>query len=45
MRRALGHATRWEDHTFEVVHEGPQSPAMHMALDQAMAEAVGAGTR
>ena len=45
VRRALGHATRWEDHTFEVVHEGPQSPAMHMALDQAMAEAVGAGTR
>lgn len=45
VRRALGHATRWEDHTFEIVHEGPQSPAMHMALDQAMAEAVAAGTR
>ncbi len=45
VRRALGHATRWEDHTFEVVHEGPEAPAMHMALDQAMAEAVGEGTR
>lgn len=45
VRRALGHATRWEDHTFEIVHEGPQSPAMHMALDEAMAEAVGAGER
>ncbi|NLF05454.1 MAG: lipoate--protein ligase family protein, partial [Actinomycetales bacterium] len=45
VRRALGHATRWEDHTFEIVHEGPQSPAMHMALDQAQAEAVGAGER
>ena len=45
VRRALGHATRWEDHTFEIVHEGPQSPAMHMALDQALAEAVAAGTR
>lgn len=45
VRRALGHATRWEDHTFELVHEGPQSPAMHMALDEALAEAVGAGTR
>src|SRR5690606_11739303 len=22
VRRALGHATRWEDHTFEIVHEG-----------------------
>ena len=45
VRRALGHATRWEDHEFEVVHEGPESPAMHMALDQALAEAVGEGTR
>ena len=45
VRRALGHATRWEDHTFEIVHEEAQSPAMHMALDEALAEAVGAGTR
>ncbi|NTW38946.1 MAG: lipoate--protein ligase family protein [Cellulomonadaceae bacterium] len=45
VRRALGHATRWEDHTFEIVHDGPQSPAMHMALDEVLAEAVGAGTR
>ena len=45
VRRALGHATRWEDHTFEIVHEGAESPAMHMALDEALAEAVGAGTR
>ena len=45
VRRALGHATRWEDHTFEIVHEGPQEPAMHMAIDQAQAEAVGAGER
>lgn len=45
VRRALGHATRWEDHEFEIVHEGPQSPAMHMALDQVLAEEVGAGRR
>ena len=45
VRRALGHATRWEDHTFEIVHEGPQSPAMHMALDQVLAEEVAAGVR
>ena len=45
VRRALGHATRWEDHEFEIVHEGPQSPAMHMALDQALAESVGEGVR
>lgn len=45
VRRALGHASRWEDHEFEIVHEGPQSPAMHMALDQALAEEVGEGRR
>lgn len=45
VRRALGHATRWEDHTFEIVHDGPQSPAMHMALDEALAESVGDGSR
>jgi len=45
VRRALGHATSWHDHTFELVHEGPQSPAMHMALDEVLAESVGAGTR
>ncbi len=45
VRRALGHASRWEDHEFEIVHEGPQSPAMHMALDQVLAEAVGEGGR
>lgn len=45
VRRALGHATRWEDHTFDIVHEGPESPAMHMALDQVLAEEVGEGRR
>lgn len=45
VRRALGGATTWEDHTFEVVHEPPVSPWEHMALDQVLAESVGAGTR
>jgi lipoate-protein ligase A len=45
VRRALGHATRWEDHTFELIHEGPQSPAMHMALDEVLSDAVGRGER
>ncbi len=45
VRRALGHATGWHDHTFEIVHEGPQSPAMHMALDQAISESVDRGER
>lgn len=45
VRRALGKATGWGDHTFEVVHEGPVSPWLHMALDEVLAEAVGMGTR
>jgi lipoate-protein ligase A len=40
-----GPATDWSDHTFEVVHEGPTSPAMHLALDEVLAGALGAGTR
>jgi lipoate-protein ligase A len=45
VRRALGHATGWHDHVFEVVHEEAQTPEMHMALDQALAESVGRGER
>ena len=45
VRRALGAATGWHDHEFEIIHEGAQSPAMHMALDQAIAESVDAGLR
>ncbi len=45
VRRALGRATSWHDHTFELIHEQPQSPAMHMALDQAITEAVDRGER
>ena len=44
-RRALGRATGWYDHTFEIVHDGPQAPEMHMALDQAISESVDAGLR
>ncbi len=43
IRRALGHATSWHDHTFELIHEGPESPAMHMALDEVLADATGHG--
>lgn len=45
VRRALGQATGWHDHEFEIIHEEPQSPAMHMALDQAISESVDAGLR
>lgn len=44
-RRALGFGSAWHDHTFDIIHDGPQSPAMHLALDQAQAEAIDAGER
>lgn len=45
VRRALGHATGWQDHTFELIHEDPQPPALHAALDQVLAEELAAGRR
>jgi len=45
VRRALGRATSWHDHTFELVSAGPQHPAMQMALDEVLARQVGAGIR
>ena len=45
VRRALGRATGWYDHTFELVDSGPQHPAMQMAIDEVLARQVGAGTR
>ncbi|WP_265522210.1 lipoate--protein ligase family protein [Oerskovia flava] len=45
VRRALGHASGWGDHTFEILHEGAESPAMHLALDQVLTEELDAGRR
>ncbi len=45
VRRALGDATDWAEHSFEVIHDGALAPATHMALDQVLAESVGAGER
>ncbi|UFU07752.1 lipoate--protein ligase family protein [Ruania halotolerans] len=45
VRRALGQATGWHDHTFELVHPGPMEPTMNLALDQVLLEEVGAGRR
>ncbi|ACQ79686.1 biotin/lipoate A/B protein ligase [Beutenbergia cavernae DSM 12333] len=45
VRRALGRATSWHDHTFDVIRSGPEEPFMHMALDDVLAQAVGEGTR
>ncbi len=45
VRRALGRATSWHDHTFEVIHSGPMHPAMHVALDEVLPGEVAAGRR
>lgn len=45
VRRALGHATSWQDLTFELIHSGPLPPAVHAALDQILSEELVAGRR
>jgi len=45
VRRAVGRATSWSDHTFEIVHGAAETPQLQMALDQALTEAVADGTR
>ncbi|HSN42925.1 MAG TPA: biotin/lipoate A/B protein ligase family protein [Propionibacteriaceae bacterium] len=45
VRRALGHATSWDDHTFDVIEAVTLPPAMHVALDQVICEEVAAGRR
>lgn len=45
VRRALGEATGWGDHVFEVIPPAVMAPVMHVALDQVIAEEVGAGRR
>lgn len=45
VRRAVGRATGWADHTFDIIHGAAETPPMQMALDQVLAEAVAAGTR
>jgi len=45
VRRALGHATRWEDHDWEVLVPQPLPITTQVALDQVLAEDVAAGRR
>jgi len=37
--------THWHDHDWQLIHMEPQSPAMHMALDEVLANEVSAGRR
>ncbi|MEV8455715.1 lipoate--protein ligase family protein [Streptomyces sp. NPDC052095] len=45
VRRALAHATEWSDYDWQLIHESPQSPALHMALDEVITTEVAAGRR
>ncbi|WP_061962514.1 lipoate--protein ligase family protein [Demequina flava] len=45
VRRALGHATGWHDHTFEILHDEPREPHMQMALDDVITREVAEGRR
>ena len=45
IRRALQRATSWNDYDWQLLHPGPLSPQIHLALDQVLAEEVGDGLR
>ncbi|MER2224522.1 MAG: biotin/lipoate A/B protein ligase family protein, partial [Rhodococcus sp. (in: high G+C Gram-positive bacteria)] len=45
IRRALGHATSWADHTFDLIPPVVLDPAMHVALDEVIAREVASGER
>jgi lipoate-protein ligase A len=45
VRRALTHATDWTDYDWQLIHEAPESPALHMALDEVLTAEVAAGRR
>ncbi|MFF8311459.1 lipoate--protein ligase family protein [Streptomyces lydicus] len=45
VRRAVAEAAEWTDFDWQIVHEGPQPPALHMALDEVLTGEVAAGRR
>lgn len=45
VRRALANATDWHHYDWQLIHDGPQSPALHMALDEVLTTEVAAGRR
>ena len=45
IRRSLSRATDWRDYDWQIIHDGPVSPNVHLALDQVLTEEVGAGRR
>lgn len=45
VRRALGHASGWFDHTFDVIDMVTMAPALHVALDEVITRRVADGSR
>ncbi|ART63290.1 lipoate--protein ligase family protein [Kushneria marisflavi] len=45
IRRALAGASDWREHTFGLIHRTPESPALHMALDEVLTREVAEGRR
>ncbi len=45
VRRAMTGAAQWRDYDWQIVHEPPLSPALHLALDEVLTAAVGQGER
>ncbi|MET9415727.1 biotin/lipoate A/B protein ligase family protein [Streptomyces klenkii] len=45
VRRALANATDWHHYDWQLIHDGPRSPALHMALDEVLTAEVAAGRR
>ncbi|HLS46041.1 MAG TPA: lipoate--protein ligase family protein, partial [Ornithinicoccus sp.] len=45
VRRALGHATSWDELTLDVIEPVVMPPVMHVALDEVIAQEVAAGRR
>ncbi|PJJ70771.1 lipoate-protein ligase A [Diaminobutyricimonas aerilata] len=45
VRRALARASSWTDYDWQLVHGAAYPPVLQMALDQVLAEEVGAGRR
>ena len=37
--------SEWRDHDWQLIHTSPQSPSLHMALDDVLVHEVGAGNR
>ncbi|GAA3592070.1 biotin/lipoate A/B protein ligase family protein [Klugiella xanthotipulae] len=45
VRRALAKATSWREYNWQIIHGEPQPPAVQLALDEVLTNAVGDGSR